>query len=364
MPIATRLDEYLGPDSSLDEIVLAMRQISETLARCAERGIFHRDIKPANLYWFNGRSVIGDFGLVYLPNRQALTESGRKFGPLFFLPDEMLNDASSAEPGPADVFMLAKTLWVLATGQNYPPQGEIRTANKQVRLSGYWNEPKAHLLDELVARCTNVNPNDRPTMKEVAEELSAWLAYDAVKVSPAPDLLDIGAKLKPLISAHRANFTSNTRRKKECERLREEIGVLLQPLANQITQQTNLHAEVTRDNHINSVIRHPDKYNKGGAFGPSVNVVAKVASDHMACGFLACGVGLMVADDVPTISLFSAHAIRGNNERLLWSRQAEIVPNSAREKQVVAELIDELYKSLRDALNDYAEHLANTEPNI
>ncbi len=320
MPIATQLGEFLR-NSSLTEIISSVCEISETLARCAEKGIFHRDIKPANLYSFNGRSVIGDFGLVYLPDREALTKPGRKFGPLFFMPDEMLNDATSAKPGPADVFMLAKTLWVLATGQNLPPQGEIRTGIKQARLSAYWNEPKAHLLDELIERCTDANPNERPTMRKVFEELSAWLVYDTATTASAPDLRVISAKLKPSIRAHRDNLTRNTRMRNDCERLQEEIGVLLQPLANRIAQETDLQAEVTKDNHINTVVRHPDYYKKV-TFGPSVNVVAKVASDRVGCGFLVCGVGLMAAADVPTISLIGANAIRRNGkDELLWSKQ-------------------------------------------
>ncbi len=361
MPIATQLDECLR-DSSLTEIVASVCEISETLARCAEKGIFHRDIKPPNLYSFKGRSVIGDFGLVYLPDREALTKPGRKFGPLFFLPDEMLNDASSAKPGPADVFMLAKTLWVLATGQNLPPQGEIRTVNKQARLSAYWNEPQTHLLDELIERCTDANPNERPTMREVFDELSAWLVYDTATTASAPDLRVIGAKLKPSLRVHRDYLTLNTRMRNDCERLLEEIGVLLQPLANRIAQQTDLQVEITKDNHINTVVRHPDDYKKE-SFGPSINVVAKVAPGRVVCGFLVCGVGLMVAADVPTISLIGATAIRGNGkDELLWSKQTQIIPNSAREKQAIRELMDELYKSIPNALNSYAEHLASTEP--
>jgi serine/threonine protein kinase len=48
---------------SFDEIVEIARQLNEALNSMHQAGIIHRDIKPENLYNFDGRYVLGDFGI-------------------------------------------------------------------------------------------------------------------------------------------------------------------------------------------------------------------------------------------------------------------------------------------------------------
>lgn len=357
MPIAIPLQEALC-GASLWDIVSATQSIASTLVLCADRGVFHRDIKPANLYLMDGKPAVGDFGLAHIPTRAVLTKPGRKFGPLFFLPDEMLNDAASANPGPADVFMLAKTLWVLATGQRLPPQGEIRVENEHTRVSMYWNEPKAFLLDSFIENCTRAHVAARPSMTEVADELSAWQTCDSHAEGEAPDLRIIGAQLNPLIAKHRKKLEQWQDRKLICERIQREIGSLLEPLAVEIAEQTELRARVSLHNHVNSVVRHPAKY-KRKAFGPSANVVAEVAAEPAPCGFFISGVGLKVAADIPTISLIAAHAIRSSEQGdvLIWSRECEVMPNTAREQETISALVDELRSTIQVAMKHFTNHL-------
>jgi serine/threonine protein kinase len=62
MPIAIPLDRAFSEDSQLDEIVVAVATIAQTLARLKEvSGVAHRDLKPGNLYWLDGEYLIGDF---------------------------------------------------------------------------------------------------------------------------------------------------------------------------------------------------------------------------------------------------------------------------------------------------------------
>jgi serine/threonine protein kinase len=89
----------------------------------ADKNVSHRDVKPGNLYSFEGRWTIGDFGLVSYPNKEALTAEGKTLGPQHFLAPEMISNPRHADGTKADVYSPAKTLWVLATGQNYPPPG-------------------------------------------------------------------------------------------------------------------------------------------------------------------------------------------------------------------------------------------------
>jgi serine/threonine protein kinase len=185
MPLAQPLRESPAT-TSLESLVEAFSQIAATLAELAQRGIAHRDIKPDNLFWFDNRSAVGDFGLVAFPGKEALTAPGRKLGPMYYIAPEMLNDPDSADGRPADVYSLAKTLWVMATGQTYPPPGEQRDSVYQMRLSTYVIHRKARYLDKLISSCTRHDPESRPDMAAVAEELKSWSKQRQPIAPPRP----------------------------------------------------------------------------------------------------------------------------------------------------------------------------------
>ena len=134
MPLATTLQKW-AEGKGFEELVDAFAQLSATLAALAKREIAHRDIKPENLFWLNDRAAVGDFGLVDFPGKEMLTVPFKRLGPMFYLAPEMLNEPHTAKGEPADVYALAKSLWVMASGQTYPIPGEYRDAIYQTRLS-------------------------------------------------------------------------------------------------------------------------------------------------------------------------------------------------------------------------------------
>lgn len=80
MPIATPIADALE-GRPLAAVVVAVAAIADTLARLQDKAdIAHRDIKPGNLYEFDGAWLIGDFGLVALPDAESLTTEGRQVG--------------------------------------------------------------------------------------------------------------------------------------------------------------------------------------------------------------------------------------------------------------------------------------------
>jgi serine/threonine protein kinase len=85
MPVAVPIREALGADPAPGEVVAAVAQIAATLATLAAEGVAHRDIKPDNLFRLGDRWVVGDFGLVAYPEKNPLTEHGRKLGPIDYL---------------------------------------------------------------------------------------------------------------------------------------------------------------------------------------------------------------------------------------------------------------------------------------
>ena len=197
LPIATPIDEALE-GAPLDLVVTAMERIAQTLAGLHdEHGIAHRDVKPRNLYQFDASWVIGDLGLVAIPDAATLTGNDRPLGPTNFMPYEMLMDPANADGKPADVYSFAKTLWVLATNQRWAPPGEQRADDSAFAIGRFYAHPASRLLDELVARCTRVAPADRPPMGQVAADLRAWLARTD-KSEPVDAIWPHGCVRQPL----------------------------------------------------------------------------------------------------------------------------------------------------------------------
>jgi serine/threonine protein kinase len=174
MPIAEPLLSHLGRESSLRTIVEAGRAFASTLARLHACGISHRDIKPQNLYFLDGWRV-GDFGLVDYPGKEPITKDTRWLGPLHFMAPEMLASPASAEGPPADVYALAKTMWVLAASQRWPPPGELRVDVQALTIGGYRAEHGVAQLDRVIEHATRHDPTGRPSMDEFEKELSAWI---------------------------------------------------------------------------------------------------------------------------------------------------------------------------------------------
>jgi serine/threonine protein kinase len=173
MPVATPIANALA-EAPLETIVAAFAEIAVTLARLAERGVGHRDIKPGNLYELSGRWLIGDFGLVAAPDLAELTRSGKMLGPAHYTAYEMILDPVKADPLPADVYSFGKTLFVLATGLAYPPEGHQPASTRRFSIADLRPHPHAGALDRLVDRATRLQPDQRPTMSEIAADVTAW----------------------------------------------------------------------------------------------------------------------------------------------------------------------------------------------
>jgi hypothetical protein len=111
MPIATPIVQALE-GKPLNVVVAAVAAIADTLARLQrDSGIAHRDIKPGNLYELEGRWLIGDFGLIAVPDARGLTEDGRQVGPAHYTAYEMI-----LTPQPPIRTPLMSTRWVRRCG--------------------------------------------------------------------------------------------------------------------------------------------------------------------------------------------------------------------------------------------------------
>jgi serine/threonine protein kinase len=194
MPIATAIAQSLA-GRPLPEVVEAVAAIAETLARLeADFDIAHRDIKPGNLYELDGDWLIGDFGLIALPDAETLTQDGRQVGPAHYTAYEMILSPTTAQPHPADVYSLGKTLWVLATGQAWPPEGHQPAGTRGFEIGDFRPHPHSGALDQEVDLMTRLHPEERPSKAQVARDLAAWQTLGASAV--VLDVSDARARLR------------------------------------------------------------------------------------------------------------------------------------------------------------------------
>lgn len=193
MPIATPIATALD-GRSLGDVIDAVASIALTLFRLqSDSNVAHRDIKPGNLYELNGDYLVGDFGLIAVPDTGSLTGNGRQVGPAHFTAYEMILSPSTADPHPADIYSLGKTLWVLATGQRFPPEGHQPVGARGFEIGDFRPHPRSQVLDQEVDLMTRLRPEDRPSKEQVAKDLAAWkkLATEvpAIDVSEARNRL-------------------------------------------------------------------------------------------------------------------------------------------------------------------------------
>lgn len=194
MPIATPIARSLA-GRPLADVVEAVAAIADTLARLqADSDIAHRDIKPGNLYELNGSWLIGDFGLIALPDAETLTQDGRQVGPAHYTAYEMILSPTTAQPHPADVYSLGKTLWVLATGQAWPPEGHQSVGTRGFEIGDFRPHPRSAAMDQEVDLMTRLHPEERPSKAQVAQDLAAWQTLGASAV--VLDVSDARARLR------------------------------------------------------------------------------------------------------------------------------------------------------------------------
>ncbi|MFB7998797.1 protein kinase [Streptomyces sp. NPDC056002] len=206
MPRARLLEHTLGDTSTVMDVVTPIAALAQTLAALAKEGTYHRDIKPANLFWHDEAPVLADFGIAAFAQSPAgLTRAGEKLGPANFIAPEMRSADSRDRGERADVYSLAKTLFVLAhpSRGSYPPDGTHRVDAEEFSLWALGSGNATLALGHVLEAATQFQVRDRLTMVDLHAELRAWLeryAGDAFRFTPfggpryrkgwGPDLLD------------------------------------------------------------------------------------------------------------------------------------------------------------------------------
>jgi len=180
MPIAQPAMEHLSSSHNrLQDSISGIIQVSQTLGKLHEKGISHRDIKPKNILYYNDRFYLADFGLVDFPdNFNELTRENKALGAIFTIAPEMKRDPKNADGKKADVYSLAKTLWMLITKDEKGFDGTYNYLDQSHGLRFYTGLKGIHLseLEELLTAATQNGPDNRPDIIEFENQLNIYLS--------------------------------------------------------------------------------------------------------------------------------------------------------------------------------------------
>lgn len=177
MPIATPIEEKVKDSKNIEEKVMCILELAKTLEILHRRDIVHRDIKPQNIYFYNDKYCLGDFGLVDYPSKSELTSLQEPVGPRATMAPEMRYNARNADGKKADVYSLAKTLWILLMDIRYGFDGKYDEDDSIIGIRSNEKYKGTHLveLDALLQWATEYDPNLRPDITKFAEQLESWL---------------------------------------------------------------------------------------------------------------------------------------------------------------------------------------------
>jgi serine/threonine protein kinase len=172
MPLAKNSRSFLS-QLTIELKVDAIIQVAETVAKLHLLQIFHRDIKPANILHYDSEFALADFGLVDYPNKKEVSRTNEELGPKWTMAPEMRRLSSKASPGPADVYSLAKTLWIFLTGEHKSFDGQY-LASSIISLKHYLPQIYTSPLDELLYKCTDNDPSQRLSIEHFINILRNW----------------------------------------------------------------------------------------------------------------------------------------------------------------------------------------------
>jgi hypothetical protein len=357
MPVAALIRDHLGVSPDLMVVVTMIAAVSGTLAALAQQGVAHRDIKPENLYWYDSLPAIGDFGLVEYPEQADLTRWGKPLGPRYYLAPEMIAHPEDADGGPADVYSLAKTLWVLASGQTYPPPGDIRRDTPAVRLGMYVAHPRVRSLERLIERATAHDPQMRPATAEIHEELTAWVQVRDESLPP-PTLTDAVLRL---VDATAPSRRQAQRRDESMQDAEDYLTGLVSALEGVIRQAQQLAAGAMT---VRESPWLPPKWDVLGVARAEVarlRIYASIVGREIqgpvhggASRDLFCGVAVSLYSDGIAVLMAGYWVVHRSEDEMLvepvWEAIREVETGSIRAHLQCSELAAELTSVLPSAL--------------
>lgn len=172
MPVAQSVEKNLN-GKSIEIKIDAILEICNTLRELHKRGISHRDLKPANLLIYGSRYSIADFGLVDYPDKKDISRQNEAIGAKWTIAPEMKRESHKADGQKADIYSLAKTLWIILTENPKGFDGQYTTSSF-LEFRYFYKDKYTTPIDKLLSISTDNDPNLRPNIDEFISILEEW----------------------------------------------------------------------------------------------------------------------------------------------------------------------------------------------
>lgn len=215
-------------------------------------GVFHRDLKTLNILLDDKlQPLITDFGLAKEIAKGMSIYNSISNSTTMFMSPEFQIDAENAIPQYIDVYSYAITLYWLITGLHPFPDKKTPYLIGKMIIGGERpfipdNTPSSYT--NLIKKCWEQNPYDRPTFTEICDELESDVFYnDSIDKKRFNDYLKIIkpkrptpvtsaaatspiTKLQPPIDVHtNVNPLKKARSKPQIDEDLEEVNISPQP---------------------------------------------------------------------------------------------------------------------------------------
>jgi len=193
-------------EMTVEQKLLAVKQVAEGLHEAHRTGLIHRDIKPSNIMvertgdgrW---RPYLMDFGLAHEPESHGLTVTGALIGtPQFMAPEQALGWVHDTDRR-SDVYQLGATLYSILAGR--PPfTGATQTEVLRQVLEdppeplsrSEWGAIPAD-VESIVMKCLRKLPDERyPSARALAEDLGRYLDGEPIEARPTTVLYRVRLK--------------------------------------------------------------------------------------------------------------------------------------------------------------------------
>ncbi len=210
------LKEKIKNEAPLD-IPIAVRiakDIASGLAHAHANNIVHCDIKPHNILMTDdNRAKIGDFGIARAVTESTMTYSGSVMGSVhYFSPEQARGSMITPK---SDVYSLGIVMYEMLTGR-LPFNGDnpVTIAMKHVEEEPVPPTSYRHkippMLEAIVLRAMNKNPDTRPTSADLVQELSVVEKTFGLTKAEDPDATKVLPRAETNIPSRRSARRKST----------------------------------------------------------------------------------------------------------------------------------------------------------
>jgi hypothetical protein len=241
-------------------------------------------------------------------------------------------------------------MWVLATGQNYPPLHPQPATDPNDTLANLVNHPRAYLLDRLIERTTSKAPHERPTILGFATELRSWLALANEPILET-EVSDLTNPIQWLSTSFFDTQSRMQRCREQAELMTTRLMEDLKGLSEKL-RETGLQYNEPQRNGGN--LRDGSGFPRSdqGDAGVTVSMYTPSPTTHI----YECGILIQVLDD-RRHRLYAAHRIRHHNGHLeiVWDESHVVDSGSSQEEQLLNQLVKGLYDNFRLGLERFRQ---------